>query len=308
MLSIIVPVYNEEASLSFFFKELAVELSKLQEKFEIIFIDDGSIDDSLVLLKKIERKWKNIRIFSFRKNRGKAEALTLGFQKAKGEAVVTLDADLQDKPSEIKKLLDKLNKEKPDAVSGWRKSRKDKSRMVIISKIFNYLAGILFGLNLHDYNCGLKVYSRNAAKSLRLYGGQHRFIPLLLHQQGFTVDEVAVEHQARKYGKSKYGFFKIFKDMPDMFTMMFLVKYGKRPLHFFGPIGGLLFLTGLSFFSYLVIIWLGGESIGRRPLLTFSVLLMIAGLQIFLTGFIGELIVKTAETEYHPPGLKYSTD
>ncbi len=308
MFSLIVPVYNEEESLVPFFEVLKKELALLKMAHEIIFVDDGSSDSSLDLLQQLEKSDKTVRVFSFRKNHGKAEALTLGFRKAKGDILVTLDADLQDKPSEIKKLLDKLISEKLDLVSGWRKNRRDKSKMVIISKIFNVFAGKLFGVYLHDYNCGLKAYTEAAAKSLHLYGGQHRFIPLLLYQQGFSVDEVVVEHEIRKYGKSKYGFSKVWKDLPDMLTMLFLARYSKRPLHFFGPAGGMLSLIGFLILLYLSIFkFITGESIGGRPLLLFGVLFFISGLQIFFTGFLAELITSSQQKIYNP-SLKYFSD
>lgn len=309
MISIVVPVYNEEESLAAFYQELVRQLSKSAEKYEVLFIDDGSMDNSLDILKKLQLKDKNIRIFSFRKNRGKAEALTMGFQKALGSYVVTLDADLQDKPSEINKLLTKLKVDSLDAVSGWRKDRKDKSKMIAISRIYNYLVGRLFGLYLHDYNCGLKVYTSQAAKSLYLYGGQHRFIPLLLHQQGYIVDEMIVEHSPRIFGKSKYGFSKVWKDLPDIFTMTFLVRYSRKPLHFFGPIGGGLTLAGTIMLLYLIYVRLVlNESIGRRPLLIFAVLFVVSGLQIFFTGFIAELLVNLSRKDYSHVGLKYTSD
>jgi hypothetical protein len=163
--------------------------------------------------------------------------------------------------------------------------------------MFNNIAGYVFNVHLHDYNCGLKAYSSDAAKSLRLYGGLHRFIPLLAYEQGFSVDEVAVVHEERKYGHSKYGFSKIWKDLPDLFTMFFLAKYGKRPLHFFGVIGGIVLVVGLSIFSYLGILWLMGETIGRRPLFFSSILLILGGLQIFFTGFLADLMINIAHSQ-----------
>lgn len=301
------PVFNEEESLGAFYHELKKELEEIKQSHEIIFVDDGSIDSSLHLLKELEKEDKTVRVFAFRRNQGKAEALTLGFQKAEGDTIVTLDADLQDKPSEIQKLLRKQKEEDIDIVTGWRKDRKDKSRMVVISRIFNYVMGRIFGVYLHDYNCGLKVYTKDAAKSMRLYGGQHRFVPLLANLQGFSVDEMVVEHQVRKFGKSKYGFSKI-KDLPDIFTMLFLAKYTKRPLHFFGPFGGGLAAIGVVILGYLSILWFMGESIGRRPLLIFGALFLIAGIQIFFTGFLAELLTSISErnnrTHY---ALKYET-
>lgn len=294
MISVVIPVFNEEESLKLFYERLKSALTK---EHEIIFVDDGSRDNSLVVLKDLHKKDKTIRIFSFQRNQGKAEALTLGFQKAKGEEIVTLDADLQDRPEEIEILLEKL-RDGYDSVSGWRKNRKDATKMKLISKFFNFLMGFVWGVRLHDYNCGLKAYSSQAAKSLHLYGGMHRFIPLLLTENGFEITEVPVVHDPRKYGKSKYGFSKVFKDIPDMFTILFLTRYGKRPLHFFASAGGILFIIGLGIFLYL---WIDLQliqhlSIGRRPLFFVSLVMMLAGLQVFFTGFLADLIINIANT------------
>ena len=307
MISYVVPVFNEQESLTPFYKELKNTIMKFKEKSEIIFVDDGSTDFSLKLLKDLAKKDKTIRVFSFRKNQGKAEALTLGFQRAGGKYIVTLDADLQDRPTEINKLLKVINGQW-DMVSGWRYKRQDSTRKVISSKFFNYLARNFWGLQLHDYNCGLKAYTAECAKSLRLYGGFHRFIPLLAHQEGFQVTEVPIEHDKRKYGKSKFGFSKVWKDLPDIFTMLFLYKYSKRPMHFFGILGGIIFLIGLLILIYLAVVHFIGYSIGDRPLLLYGMLFMIAGLQSFLTGFLADLIINTSAKEitHHP--LRFSTD
>lgn len=290
MISFVIPVLNEEESLSAFYKELSAEVKKLETEYEIIFVDDGSTDKSLSVLKDLAQKEKHIKVFSFRINLGKAEALTFGFLKARGDYVVTLDADLQDKPTEIPKLLEK-SKEGWDMISGWRKDRKDKKNMVWASRLFNNLTGKIFKLKLHDYNCGLKVYTKDAAKSLRLYGGMHRFIPIIAYQQGFSVAEVEVEHNARKYGKSKYHFSKLWKDLPDIFTMFFLIKYSKRPLHFFGVVGGLSFIVGIFILLYLAILHFQGVHIIGRPLLFLGMLLVLGGLQIAFTGFLADLLI-----------------
>jgi glycosyltransferase involved in cell wall biosynthesis len=303
MLSFVVPVLNEKESLEAFYNELMKQIHELKQEYEIIFVDDGSTDASLEILKNLAKENKNIKIYSFRRNLGKAEALTLGFIKAKGDYVITLDADLQDKPSEIPKLLEKA-RDGVEVVSGWRKDRRDKSKMKIISRIFNFMMGRLFDLSLHDYNCGLKLYTKEAAKSLRLYGGLHRFIPLLAYEQGFTVGEVATEHAPRKYGKSKYSFSKLWKDLPDMFTMLFLVKYGKKPLHFFGTVGGTLSLLGILILLYLSILRFMGEAIGNRPLLIFGMLLLLAGLQIFFTGFLADLMINITHAPKSSDELK----
>jgi len=311
MISIVVPVFNEKESLSYFYNELIKNLKVLAKPYEIIFVDDGSSDNSLEILKGFEKKDKNIRVFSFRKNRGKAEAMTLGFQKARGEYIVTLDADLQDKPEEIKKLLDKLN-EGFDLVSGWRKNRKDSIAKIIFSKTFNFIASWIWGLKLHDYNCGLKAYRVEAVKDLNLYGGMHRFIPLLCFSKGFRVGELAIMHQERKYGVSKYKATKVFKDLPDMFTMIFLQKYSKRPMHFFGVFGSLLVLLGAVILIYLTIVHFQGEAIGDRPLLLFGVLSVLAGFQVFFTGFLADLVLHISKKDEQLDSssyiLKYSSD
>lgn len=312
MISVVVPVFNEQESLGSFSKELFASLKKIGSDYEIIFVDDGSTDTTLNILKQIAQTDRKVRVYSLRRNEGKAEALTLGFQKAKGDYIVTLDADLQDKSKEINKLLEEIKKGKWDLVCGWRKERKDSLKKVISSKIFNKIASIFWGLKLHDYNCGLKLYSREAAKSLRLYGGMHRFIPLLAHEEGFSVTEIEVEHEKRMYGKSKYGFSKIWKDLPDIFTMLFLSKYSKRPLHFFGQVGGILLILGIFILGYLSVLWLQGHSIGKRPLLFLGMLLVISGFQVFFTGFLADLMINLSQRgkveENDKFLLKYSSE
>lgn len=294
MISAVVPVFNEEESLDKFYPRLKDSLSKIDENHEIIFIDDGSTDSSLEVIKKLASKDPKIKIYSFRKNQGKSEALTYGFKMAKGDYIVTLDADLQDKPEEIVNLLNKAN-DGFDLVSGWRKNRKDAIYMKLPSKLFNFLMSAFWGVHLHDYNCGLKFYKKDVVKNLILYGGMHRFIPLLVSEKGFEVTEIPVAHEPRKFGKSKYGFSKVFKDIPDMFTMLFLTKYAKRPLHFFGLVGGVVSAIGFFILLYLTIVHFLGESIGTRPLLTFGMLLLLAGLQILFTGFTADLIISISE-------------
>lgn len=294
MLSFVIPVFNEEESLKDFYRELMPVVKKLDRDYEIIFVDDGSTDRSFNILKGFEEKNNNVRIFSFRRNQGKAETLSFGFQKAQGDFIVTLDADLQDIPSEIPKLLGKI-KEGYDIVSGWRINRKDSLPKLFFSKIFNFLVRVFWGLSLHDFNCGLKAYTRDSAKSLRLYGGLYRFIPLIAYQQGFGVTEVPIRHQKRKYGKSKFGISKIWWDLPDIFTMLFLVRYSKRPMHFFGLAGGLLFTIGIIILGYLASLRFQGETIGRRPLLFFGMLLVLSGLQVFFTGFLADLMINLSQ-------------
>jgi glycosyltransferase involved in cell wall biosynthesis len=305
---------NEEEGLQAFYDALLDVIPALKETYEIVFVDDGSTDDSLAILKSFAKKNDKVRVFSFRRNLGKSEALTFGFHKAKGDYIITLDADLQDKPSEIHKLLEKA-KDGVEVVCGWRQNQKRHLSMIVISKIFNGILDRLFELRIHDYNCGLKVYSRDAAKSLRLYGGLHRFIPLLAYEQGFTVDEVPVSHGERKFGKSKYGFSKLWKDLPDMFTMLFLVKYSNRPLHFFGVTGGIFLLIGLVILIDLTIAhYFFNQTVGRRPILFIGIMFVISGFQIFFTGFLADLMINIShepkmldESNLHFP-VKYSSE
>jgi glycosyltransferase involved in cell wall biosynthesis len=295
MISVVVPVMNEEENIAPFYDALMDVLPMLDKSYEVIFIDDGSTDSSLKLLHELEESHAHIRVFAFRRNLGKSDALMYGFLQAKGDLIYTLDADLQDKPSEMPKLLAKVKDEGAEVVTGWKKDRKDKSYMVVISRFFNGMVNMMFNMKIHDYNCGFKLYTSEAAKSLRLYGGLYRFIPLLAAKAGFKVAEVPVEHAPRLYGKSKYGFSKLWKNIPDMFTMLFLVKYNKRPLHFFGVIGGAFLLIGTIMLGYLSILHFFGQSINRRPLLIFGMLFMISGFQIFFTGFLADLMIHISE-------------
>ena len=303
MISIVVPVFNEEESLPHFYKELIKNLPKLDKDYEIIFVDDGSTDSSLNIIKQLEKENLKVKAVGFRRNQGKAEALTLGFEKAEGDYIITLDADLQDRPEEIAKLLKEVKNGNFDAVTGWRKDRQDNFLRTIPSKVFNLMVSIFRGLKLNDYNSGLKVYTKEAAKSLKLYGGRHRFIPILLDMNGFKVGEVPVVHSPRKYGKAKYGISRLWKDLPDMFTMLFLSRYSRSPMHFFGPIGSLILFIGVVILIYLSILHFQGQAIGSRPLLTFGILAIISGLQILFTGFLADLIIHTSRSD-QTNGLK----
>lgn len=293
MISFVIPVYNEKESLKDFYAALE-KLVKAYKDYEILFIDDGSTDSSLQILQDFEKKNPRVKIVSFRKNQGKAEALTVGFSIATGDYVVTLDADLQDRPEEVDRLLKKA-KEGYDLVCGWRKNRKDSGAKIISSRIFNLLARKFWGLKLHDYNCGLKVYSKDAAKSLHLYGGLHRFIPLLVYQEGFSVTEVPVVHDVRRHGKSKYGITKVFTDLPDMFTMLFLSKFGNRPLHFFGIVGAIFLALGSLILLYLAYIKFTAGRLGERPILFLGMIFVLAGLQIFFSGFLADLFLNVSK-------------
>ena len=286
--SLVIPVLNEEESIPELLKQIRLALKS--ESFEIIFIDDGSTDKSVEILKTESKKNENIRLISLRRNLGKSPALTLGFQKAIGEYVVMMDADLQDDPMEIKKLKDKMD-EGFDLVSGWRKDRKDSLLKVVNSKFFNSLMSSLFKVKVHDLNCGLKLMKNDVAKELFLYGGMHRFITIISKELGFKVAEAPIKHHPRKFGVSKFKSTKILTDIPDLMTIYFLTKYTKRPLHFFMKLGAPVAFLGLGILFYLTILRFFGESIGDRPLLIFGVLFFITGFQVMLTGLIADLIV-----------------
>ncbi len=291
-ITVVIPVLNEDESLHELIARIKESFSKAKKKYEILFIDDGSNDNSLKLLQKYAQDNSHIHVVSFRRNLGKSTALTVGFKKAKGDFILTMDADLQDDPANIERLLTAQEEGDYDLVSGWRKNRRDSLLKVINSRFFNnFIIPMLFGLKFNDMNSGLKLYKKDLAKEIKIYGGMHRFIPILASEMGFNVKEVPTQHNPRKYGHSKYKSTKIFTDIPDLMTMYFLVKYTKRPLHFFSKLGGVLLLAGFFILSYLSVLWLMGESIGRRPLLIFGVLFVIAGIQTVFTGLLADLMV-----------------
>jgi glycosyltransferase involved in cell wall biosynthesis len=311
MVSAVVPAFNEEESFSELYGELTKVLPTLDSNYEIIFIDDGSTDNSLDVLKKLAAKDKKVRIFSFRKHRGKADALTVGFRVAKGDYVFTMDSDLEDKPSEMPKLYKKM-KEGNDAVVGWRKNRKHSLSRVISSRFSNFVISLLWGFKLHDHNCGLKLFTKDAVKTLDLYGGLYRFMLLLVYLKGFKVSEVEISHQNRKYGKSKYGFFRLWKDVPDVVTIFFLTRFGERPLHFFGFVGGIISGIGIIVLLYLTMLHFQGQTIGNRPLLTLGMLLVIAGFQVLFTGLLADLILHISQKDnqevIEEKDFKYKTE
>jgi len=289
MITVISPVLNEEQSL----EELYSRLVKVLKKdFELIFVNDGSTDSSAQKIESLVVKDKRVRLVDLGRHLGKAKALMAGFAQAKGEIIITLDADLQDLPEEMPKLIEKIN-QGYDLVSGWKKKRNDSWLKVITSRIFNFSIWLFTPLRIHDINCGFKAYKQQVIDSLNLYGDLYRFIPILAANEGFKVAEVEVKHGARKHGKSKYGLNKGFRGILDLFTILFLTKFKSKPLHFFGTAGLLSFLAGFVISFYLTVLWFQGESIGRRPLLILGILLLIAGIQLFTTGLLAELIVNT---------------
>lgn len=288
--SVIVPLYNEEYTLKILVEKLTHVFENDWAQTELIFVNDGSTDTSLRILEQLQKKYPNLVIINFRVNQGKSECLNVAFKKAEGEIVVTLDADLQDEPSEIPKLLKKLD-QGFDLVSSWKRTRKDPKNRLVLSKIFNKTVSFLTHIPLHDFNSGLKVYRREVVKSISVYGELHRFIPVLAVQRGFKVTEIPVIHNERLYGTSKYSWTRVPHGFFDLFTVLFLNKFKRSPMYFFGAIGLILFFIGFIFLVYLSVLRLEGYVIGRRPLLTFAILFVISGLQFIFTGFLAELIV-----------------
>ena len=290
-LSIIIPIYNEQESLESLFKELT-DIFAHQSETEVIFINDGSTDKTLSILEnKIKdcSRWKIINLY---RNYGKSVALQAGFDTARGEIIATMDADLQDNPKEIYRLIDELNKGY-DVVSGWKKNRKDPFEKKIASKVFNFFVRVFSGLRIHDSNCGIKVFTKEVTDTLTLYGGRHRYIPLLAHQKNFLISEIVVDHREREFGISKYGAKRYSDGFFDFLTILFLGRYMDRPLHFFGSLGFVSVLMGLIteiYILYLKYVLL--DSFQQHvALIIFGAILIIVGLQLFTFGLMGELIV-----------------
>lgn len=288
--SFVIPAFNEEESLETLHRAICERMESITDDFEIIFVDDGSKDASFQKMERLAADDERVKVIKFRKNFGKSIALNEGFRLAEGDVVFTMDADLQDDPGEIGRFLAKLE-EGYDLVSGWKQKRKDPVLSKNLpSKLFNFMIGKFSGLELHDYNCGFKAYRKPVVKGLSLYGDLHRYIPALAHAEGWKVGEIPVKHHARAFGKSKYGINRFFHGFFDFITVVFITRYLKRPMHFFGWFGMLFSLGGFGICLHLTILWLLGEPIGARPLLMLGVLLLVLGGQIIMTGLIAEMI------------------
>lgn len=289
-ISIIIPIYNEELSINSLYEEIKTIVIDAFNQYEIIFIDDGSNDKSYEIINQLASNDASIIAIKLNRNYGKSDALNEGFKLAQYEYVATLDGDLQDDPNEIIKLVNTLD-DGWDCVSGWKKNRKDPYSKTIPSFFFNKFIIFFSGLKLHDLNCGIKVYRKDAIQSLNIYGGLHRYIPLLLFNNGYRVTESIVNHRSRKYGQTKYGKSRFFHGIFDFLTIYFLKKYFNKPMYFFGSIGFLLSFLGLLINLYLSILWFQGTYIGTRPLFFLGILLIVVGIQSLSIGLIGELIV-----------------
>jgi glycosyltransferase involved in cell wall biosynthesis len=293
-LSVVVPLYNEEESL----KELNDWIEKVMQSnhfsYEIIYVDDGSKDTSWKVVSELSAKSMHVKGLRFRRNYGKSAALNEGFKLAKGDVVITMDADLQDSPEEIPELYRMITKEGYDMVSGWKKKRHDPITKTIPSKFYNWTTRRLSGIKLHDMNCGLKAYKNEVIKSIEVYGEMHRYIPIIAKWEGYgNIGEKIVQHQKRKYGVTKFGLDRFIKGYLDLLTIIFVSKFGQRPMHFFGTFGTLIFLIGFIIAAYLAYTKFFTDYYTRmtdRPLFYFGLVGMIIGTQLFLTGFIADMV------------------
>ena len=302
-ISVVIPLLNEEESLPELHDWIAKVMQSNRFLYEIIFIDDGSTDNSWKIIEELSNQNASVKGVRFQRNYGKSQALHAGFDLAQGDVVITMDADLQDSPDEIPELYDLIANQGHDLISGWKKKRFDSTiRKNLPSKLFNAVARKTSGLHLHDFNCGLKAYKNEVVKNIDVYGEMHRYIPVLAKNEGFTkIDEKIVQHQARKYGTTKFGMDRFINGFLDLITIWFLSRFGKRPMHLFGLLGSLMFFIGFLFALYLGIDKLfinpTGRLITARPQFYISLVTMIIGTQLFLAGFIGELILRNKRSE-----------
>jgi glycosyltransferase involved in cell wall biosynthesis len=306
LISVVVPLYNEQATIEALYDEVRDAIGGMGCSWEIIYVDDGSTDGSHQALVRLHEAHDNVRVVRLRRNFGKAVALSAGFGAARGSVIITMDADLQDDPAEIPNLIAKLN-EGYDLVSGWKRSRRDSLARRTFSSIYNRVTAAVTGVHLHDMNCGLKAYRSEVLENVRLYGDLHRFIPVLAYHLGFRTAEIQVNHRPRLNGRSRYGIERYARGFFDLLTVAYLGRYRHRPLHFFGGIGLLLGACGFAILLYLTVVKLGGSAIGGRPLLMLGVLLSVVGIQFFSLGLVGELL--TSHHEERPaattPGHAY---
>ncbi|MDG1529176.1 MAG: glycosyltransferase family 2 protein [Polaribacter sp.] len=307
-ISVVIPLLNEEESLQELYSWIAKVMQSNSYDYEVLFIDDGSTDTSWNVIEELSKKHTEVKGIRFQKNYGKSQALDAGFEAANGDVIITMDADLQDNPDEIPELFDLITKENYDLISGWKKKRYDSViAKNLPSKLFNAAARKTSGLKLHDFNCGLKAYKNIVIKTVKVSGEMHRYIPVLAKNEGFTkIGEKVVQHQARKYGETKFGMNRFVNGFLDLITISFLSKFGKRPMHFFGLWGSMVFAVGFLAAAYIGFMKLYKLSTGLKtilitdnPWLYISLTAMIIGTQLFLAGFIGELLIKTKSNEKH---------
>lgn len=305
-ISVVIPLFNEEESLSELHSWIKTVMDKNNFSYEVIFVSDGSTDSSWDIIEQLKAKDQNVKGFKFRRNYGKSAALFVGFEAAEAEVVITMDADLQDSPDEIPDLYHMIKSEGYDVVSGWKKDRKDPISKTIPTKLFNWATRKMSGINLKDFNCGLKAYAYDVVKTIEVYGEMHRYIPLIAKRAGFTkIGEKAVQHFPRKYGSTKFGIERFINGLLDLVSITFMSKFGKRPMHFFGTLGFFTFTIGFLIGSYLLIDWIlvfgfgSGFSgdyypVTQRPIFYMATAFIIVGSQLFLSGFVAELLVRNS--------------
>ncbi len=286
--SIVIPGLNEGESLAELARRVRESVDGLR-RYEIIFVDDGSTDDSWAVIEGLHREDARVKGVRLRKNFGKAMALSAGFQRARGDIVITMDADLQDDPADVPAFIEKIE-EGLDVVVGWKVERLDPTNRLVLSRIFNGTVRRATGVKLHDMNCGFKAYRREVIRTIPVYGDLFRFIPAFAAWEGFRVAEVPVKHHARKFGRSRYGLERILRGFFDLLSVVFLTRYQRKPMHLFGLVGLVLFGVGFLTELYLTVLWFRGHKIGDRPLLLLGALEIIAGIQFFSMGFIGEFL------------------
>lgn len=300
--SVVIPAYNEAESIGPLAVEVDSVLASLGKRYEIIFVDDGSTDNTFAELSRVAEAVPSVRAIQFRRNFGKAASLTAGFREAQGEVIVTMDADLQDDPKEIPYFLAALEDGPYDLVSGWKFPRRDPLTKTWPSRLFNLVTSLMSGVRLHDFNCGFKAYRRQVVDETPIYGELYRYIPVLAHWRGFNVGEIKIRHHPRRFGRSKFGASRFFRGFFDLLTVLFLTRYMRRPLHLFGWMGILSFVGGTLVSAYLAVLWLmGNRPIGNRPLLTLGVLLITVGIQFFSLGLLAEMLASflvTWQTDY----------
>ncbi len=293
LISIIIPVFNESESISFLLDEVISVMKSHKFNFELIVVDDGSKDNTHQVLEQLTIKIKELSVISLRKNYGQTAAMSAGFDKSKGDILITLDGDLQNDPNDIPKLISEINSGY-DLICGWRFDRKDKLvKRKIPSRIANKLIANVTGLKLHDYGCSLKAYRREIIDDIKLYGELHRFLPVLANIEGAKIKELKVNHRRRKFGLSKYGIDRTFRVLMDLFTVWFMTKFLTRPMYGFGFVGIISILVSFLMSSYLIVLKISGENIGNRPMLIFALILGVAGVQLFCFGLLSELLIRT---------------
>lgn len=292
-ISVVIPLFNEEESLGELIAWIEKVCKKHQYTYEAILIDDGSTDNSWSIVESLSEQYAAVIGIKFRRNYGKSAALNVGFEAAKGNVVITMDADLQDNPEEIPGLFDMVMNQNYHLVSGWKKKRKDPLNKRIPSKFFNKFTQSVSGIKLHDFNCGLKAYKKDVVKNIEVYGEMHRYIPVIAKWHGFTrIGELVVNHMPRKYGVTKFGMERYMKGFLDLLSITFVSKFGKRPMHLFGTLGSVLFMVGFVIAGYLAFakLFLMEYNMTERPLFYLGILSMILGGQLFMTGFLAEML------------------